>query len=154
LETLLEKYVVFGEELANRANIGADAVIMHLPEIQHLMFEFYALINLCKISLDNLRTFLSPTFTNNHLPKSIRSFIKGKSDCPVYQELICEPILMYLIDIRNCLVHYRSFATSDNTFAVNTKIDFNELIDINPKISEYLFLTRWLANYLYVYLLD
>ena len=91
---------------------------MFAPSYQEMLFEFYALVNLCKISLDNLRIYLKPLFmpTSNQLPKSVRDVLKGSSDCPVYAGLAGQPLLEYLMDLRNCLVHYRSFATSDNAY--------------------------------------
>lgn len=89
---------------------------MFAPSFQQMLFEFYALVNLSRISLDNLRVYLRPLFvrSSHQLPKSIRDMLAGSSDCPIYAHLIGQPLFTYLVDLRNCLVHYRSFATSDN----------------------------------------
>jgi hypothetical protein len=109
-------YCSFAKEVSSRVNAGASTIIMYSPEFQSLLFEFYALVNITKIALDNLRDYLAPLFKTpyNQLPKSVSDFVDGNTDCPVYIFLSQQPILPYLIDLRNCLVHYRSFATSDN----------------------------------------
>lgn len=90
------------------------------PSFQHMLFEFYALVNLCRISLDNLRSYLRPLFTrtSDQLPRSVRDVLQGTTNCPVYMFLTDQPLLDYLLDLRNCLVHYRSFATSDNAYVI------------------------------------
>lgn len=127
LKNISEYYKKIGEELSSRVLSILDgtkrppeAVIMYSPEIQYLYFEFYSLVNLVRISLDNLRNLLSPTFSTSYknLPKSITRILKGETDCPIYLNLAKNEALEYLIDLRNCIVHYRSFATSDNSFAV------------------------------------
>jgi hypothetical protein len=116
LRRCFQHYSLIVREVSASASTGASNIIMFAPAFQEMLFEFYALLNLCKISLDNLRVYLKPLFmsSSDHLPKSIRDVLKGSSDCPIYQELAGQPLLEYLIDLRNCLVHYRSFATSDN----------------------------------------
>ena len=109
---------------------------MHAPVAQTLMFEFYALVNLSRISLDNLRNVLAPTFTTKfgQLPKSISDYSKGTTDCPLYEWLAEQPIVAYLSDLRNCLVHYRSFATSDN--ALVTQQGSPETVPISSDMPE------------------
>jgi hypothetical protein len=111
-----EHYSTFVGEVSARASTGASAIVMFAPSFQQMLFEFYALVNLARISLDNLRVYLRPLFvrSSHQLPKSIRDVLAGSSDCPVYVQLTDQPLVTYLVDLRNCLVHYRSFATSDN----------------------------------------
>ncbi len=92
-------------------------IIMHSPECQAMMFEFYALVNLARISLDRLLHVLAPVFKTpfQQLPNSVTGFMDAQTDCPVYRILARQPIVPYLIDLRDCVVHYRSFATTDNT---------------------------------------
>jgi hypothetical protein len=116
LRRCFEHYSTFVGDVSARASTGANGIVMFAPSFQELLFEFYALVNLAKISLDSLRIYLQPLFlqSSQQLPKSVRDVIAGSSDCPVYQRLMNQPLLEYLMDFRNCLVHYRSFATSDN----------------------------------------
>ncbi len=119
---MIRRYASVGQGIAERANLRPEmaAVIIHDPSVQQLLFEFYAIVNLARISLDNLRNVLGPVFTTQYgqLPKSITDFTLGSTNCPVYEMLAREPMVEYLSDIRNCLVHYRPFATSDNAIAV------------------------------------
>lgn len=123
-------YSSFIHEVSARAATGASYIIMYAPSFQRLLFEFYALVNLCRISLDNLRIFLKPLFTqaSDQLPKSIRDVLKGNTNCPVYARLVNQEAVDYLLDIRNCLVHYRSFATSNNAFLLEEGVDVPEVL--------------------------
>lgn len=116
LKNTLEHYSTFVREVAVRATTGANVLIMYAPSFQEMMFEFYALVNLCRITMNGLRMYLRPLFTVNadRLPKSIKEIFKGTTDCPIYLYLAEQSILEYLIDLRDCIVHYRSFGTSDN----------------------------------------
>ena len=93
-----------------------DVIIMYAPEFQRMMFDFYALVNIVRIFLDNLRIYLQPVFLTKlgQMPKSILDILNGYTDCPVYKTLNSRPDMRYLCDLRNCIVHYRSLATSDN----------------------------------------
>ncbi len=77
------------------------------------------MVNLAKISLDYLRNILKPVFETpfQNLPKSVRDWVQGETDCPVYRSLAGEHVLEYLLDIRTCLVHFRSFAKGPNAIA-------------------------------------
>ena len=110
-----------------------DIAILFSPEVQYLQFEFISLVSLERSSLDNLRILLSPVFKTpfEQLPKSITDFIKGKTNCPVYQSMMKSPFVNYLIDIRDCMVHYRPFASSDNAIAVK------EGINVPPEIQKW-----------------
>lgn len=131
LRRVVEHHRVFVGEVSARASTGASVLIMYAPSFQEMLFEFYALVNLCRISLDNLRIYLRPLFTrkSNQLPKSVRDVLKGTTNCPVYLFLSGQPLLAYLLDLRNCLVHYRSFATSDNAYVVEEGSSHETLAD-------------------------
>lgn len=101
-------------------------LIMCSPSVQFLMYEFYALVNLAKISLDNLSKLVYPLFDTIHLPKSISDYDSGTTNCPMYERLANDTITHYLIDLRNCLVHYRSFATNDNAYVYDESVDYSE----------------------------
>lgn len=106
--------------------VGAvDALIMYTPSAQSMMFEFYALINILRISLDALRKLLSPAFITpiSQLPKSITDFKSGTTNCPIYENLAKCQDISYLIEIRNCAVHFRGFTTLDNTVAIREDSD-------------------------------
>jgi hypothetical protein len=120
LRRLVDHYSSFVREVGSRAGLGPSIVVMYAPCYQRALFEFYALVNLCRISLDNLRIYLRPLFVPNsdQLPKSIRDVLKGETNCPVYTALVGQDAVDYLLDVRNRLVHYRSFGTSDNAFVV------------------------------------
>jgi hypothetical protein len=120
LRQLFQHHALFVKEVSGRAGAGAAVLIMYAPSYQEVLFEFYALVNLCRIALDNLRVYLKPLFTrgSDELPKSVRTILEGSTNCPVYMALVGQPLVDYLLDLRNCLVHYRSFATSDNAYVV------------------------------------
>lgn len=103
---------------------------MYSLDMQDLIFEFYALVSLARITLDELVKYVRPLFARSStLPKSINDFLKGQTDCPLASMLILggEDLVHYLVDIRNCIVHYRTFATSDNTLAVLEGADETQL---------------------------
>jgi hypothetical protein len=113
-------YRSFIGEASKRLQSGADVIIMYSPESQRMMFEFYALVILARITFDNLRFYIHTVFATPfpQLPKSITDFFEGQTNCPIYEQCRSDPRIQYLIDIRNCLVHHRSFATSDNAILV------------------------------------
>lgn len=78
---------------------------------------------------DNLRIYLAPLFVPgpHQLPKSVRDVLRGSTNCPIYDYLSGHPLLDYLLDLRNCLVHYRSFATSDNAHVVEEGTELEDL---------------------------
>jgi hypothetical protein len=128
---LFEVHGQFVHEVSVRASTGATALIMYAPSYQQLLFEFYALVNLSRISLDNLRVYLAPLFIrqSDHLPKSVRDVLKGSTNCPVYNSLSGQDVVYYLLDLRNCLVHYRSFATSDNAIVYEQGADASGVVN-------------------------
>ena len=127
---VFEYYRGFAAEVSSRASTGAGLILMYSPDFQIMLFEVYALVNLARITLDNLRDYLSPVFSTPYeqLPKSVNDFMKGTTDCPVYEWINNQDVFEYLIDFRNCLVHYRSFATSDNALAIEEGADVSDLI--------------------------
>jgi len=137
LKNILKDYKVISEGVLTRLNAVkfAHAFIMHTPEIRSLMYEFYAFISLARITLDNLRHILYPLFTNEirQMPKSITDMISKSTNCSVYERIANTEELQYLIDLRNCLVHYRNFATSNTSLITLEGVDFqNE----NDKITQ------------------
>jgi hypothetical protein len=120
LRQLFQHHALFVSEVSARASTGASVLVMYSLSYQEMLFEFYALVNLCRIALDNLRVYLKPLFigTSDTLPKSVRDVLKGSTNCPIYMALVGQLLVEYLLDLRNCLVHYRSFATSDNAYVV------------------------------------
>jgi len=127
---LLSYYTSFTKEVSSRAATGADILWMYSQDFQYMLFELYGLVNIARISMDNLRFYLSPLFKtpSNQLPKSVKDFLKGDTDCPIYQFLSKQDLTEYLIDLRNCLVHYRSFASSDNALVFEDKVDESEMV--------------------------
>jgi len=110
-KNIINYYGLFSKGVQERVkNTNASIVIMYSPETQKLLFEFYALINLGRICLDNLRNILSPVFK-----------------CPIYEKIKKDPSLLYLIDIRDCVVHYRSLAKNDNAIVIEEGIDIKKL---------------------------
>lgn len=129
-KNVINYYGLFSKGVQERVkNTNANIVIMYSPETQKLLFEFYALINLSRICLDNLRNILSPVFKTkiHQLPKSVRGFISGSTKCPIYEKIKKDPSLLYLIDIRDCVVHYRSLAKNDNALVIEEGIDIKKL---------------------------
>jgi hypothetical protein len=124
---LLKHYKEFAGGVSGRATTIMDQnrgeppvmIIMYSPECQQIMFEFYALVNLARISLDRLVHVVAPVFKtpSKGLPNSINEFW-GRTDCPLYLLLEDLPIVSYLIDVRDCLVHFRSFGTHDNALVL------------------------------------
>jgi hypothetical protein len=130
LRAIYASYKHVAREVSARASTGADALFMYSPEMQKLIFEFYALVVLAEITLDELKKYVSPLFlAPGSVPNSITDILKGSTDCPLYAEYAREqlPLLTYLLDIRDCLVHHRSFATSDNSVAVREGCDVTEI---------------------------
>lgn len=133
-ERLLKVHDIVASEVGSRAlGIETDVIVMYSPDMQDLIFEFYALVSLARITLDELVKYVRPLFVNGpSLPKSINDFLRGQTDCPLASMLILggEDLLRYLVDIRNCIIHYRTFATTDNTIAVSDATDESQLPDV------------------------
>lgn len=64
-------YGTVAEDLVARTGAGLDMIIMHSREMQELLFEFYAFTILSRITLDELRKYVAPTFATPaaNLPK-------------------------------------------------------------------------------------
>jgi len=137
---VLTNYVAMARSVAGGALNAQtpDIIITPSPEFRVMMFEFYALVSLARITLDNLRLFLRPLFKTNYgqLPKSVRQFLEGTTDCPVYQALAQQPVVEYLCDLRDCLVHFRTFATNTNLVAIGAHVDPQD-------VHELLVTNRW-----------
>ncbi len=131
-KNIVKYYNNFVKEVGMRLEVGSEVVWMYSPDYQTMLFEVYALVNLARISLDNLRDYLSPLFITpyNNLPKSVNDFVKGKTECPIYEWIGTQQTFEYLIDLRNCIVHYRSFGINDNTIVSEEGVSVNELTDI------------------------
>lgn len=130
---LLDKYQIVCAQIAERAITSArpGVLIFHSPEMQALLFEFYSIVTLSRIALDHLvQHTMLPLFSSN-LPGSMNTFLKGESDYNLHKTMNEEPEIRYLIDIRDCMVHYRTFAVADNTVALSDSIDESGLPDIN-----------------------
>lgn len=131
-------YAIVAQEVGDRAagDQSADVIIMHSPDMQDLIFEFYAFIGLARITLDQLQRFAAPAFKpkSNQLPSSITEVLKGSTNFPLYVALATshKPLLRYLLDIRDCIVHHRTFATPDNTIAVREDFPAEKLPDFQP----------------------
>jgi hypothetical protein len=127
---ILDSYSLFARGVSARAQIdpAPDVLIMYAPALQEVFFSFYALVNLARITLDNLRLYLRPVFRTDfrQLPKSVSGFLEGETDCPVYVDLENQPVVSYLSDLRNCLVHFRSFAVGDNAVVVGDHVGEEE----------------------------
>ena len=125
---LVESYAEVAEGVGARAASGANVIVMHAPAVQRMWFEFYGLVSLARITLDNLRNLLAPVFLTDfgQLPKSISDFLDGGSNCPVYLQLMDQPTVEYMSDIRDCIVHFRTFATNDNAFITETDCEQQE----------------------------
>jgi hypothetical protein len=74
------------EGVIARTAASPSVIIMHSPEMQHLLFEFYAFMILSRITLDELKKYVAPTFAMNpaNLPNSVTDMQKGWTDCPLY----------------------------------------------------------------------
>ncbi len=119
-QNLIKHYTDIGNSVVSRSNASPDmkpdVLIIYSPSCQYLMYEFYALVNLARISLDNLIKLTAPLFITKSIPKSITDIKTGMTNCPIYERHSNDSLTKYLIDLRNCLVHYKTFATSDNVY--------------------------------------
>lgn len=110
-----------------RTGPAPDLIVMHSPQMQELLFEVYALVIVSRITLDELKKDVAPTFKTDqaNLPNSVTDMLKGWTDGPLYASCLPgqRPLLRYLLDVRDCIVHCRSFATSDNTVAVREGVE-------------------------------
>ena len=119
LKRMKASYDEIGYELHSRIqSLGSGPTfIMYTPAMQELLYEFYAFINLSRISLDNLKYIVYPLFLGDplHMPKSITDLGRGKTNCGIYERIAATEELAYLIQLRNCLVHFRTLAVNDNS---------------------------------------
>lgn len=118
---ICQLYNEIAVKITERAMIAErpGVLIFYSPEMQALLFEFYALVTLSRITLDHITQHtLAPLFKPGALPGSVNDFLKGSSDIKLHESLKEESSTRYLIDVRDCMVHHRTFATSDNTVAI------------------------------------
>lgn len=137
---LYEHYRRLGDEVAMRVNAllpdsPPDVLVFTSPTLQELLFEFYAFLALARISLDELRHLLRPILVpagGGSLPKSIQTMVAGLTDCPVLLALRGEPLLRHLIDMRDCLVHHKTFASAQLLIVVKDGPD----VDLAPLLQQ------------------
>jgi hypothetical protein len=131
LRRMVTVYHAVAADVGGLKASNPDVIIVHSVAMQELIFEFYALTALARILLDQLKNYVAPTFVTSaaELPNSVTRMLGGETNCPLYEALGTDhlSILRYLIDLRDCLVHHRSFATSDNTVAVRAGTDTSHL---------------------------
>lgn len=133
-QNIIKHYNDIGEGLITRVNAISDTkpdvLIMSTLSCQYLMYDFYALINLAKITLDNFVKLINPLFITKNIPKSISDIKSGTTNCPMYERHSNDNLTKYLIDLRNCLIHYKSFATRDNVYVIREGVDtIEEAVD-------------------------
>jgi hypothetical protein len=130
---MLGFYQTISGQIAERA-LAIDKVgvlVFHSPEMQSLLFEFYSIVILSRLTLDHVTQYtVAPLFKPGILPGSTNTFMKGTSDLPLHLSLSTEPLVRYLFDVRDCMVHSRTFATSKNTIAISDNIDEAQLPDM------------------------
>jgi hypothetical protein len=63
LERIYKLYGHVSKEVGGRALAGADVIVMYAPYMKDLTFEFYAFINLARITLDQLQRYAAPAFS-------------------------------------------------------------------------------------------
>lgn len=118
-----------------------NAIFMPASLYQEMMFEFYAALNLARITLDNLRVFLRPLFATDfgQIPKSITDILQNTTDCAIYDALAQSDHCSYLIDLRNCLVHHRTFATADQAIIIEDghEAELNDLIRHHDRLDSF-----------------
>lgn len=137
---LYQHYVALASEVGKRVNAllpdnPPDVLIFNSSALQELLYEFYAFLALARISLDELRHLLRPILVpaaGQSLPKSIKDLVRGVTDYPVLLALGKEPMLYHLIDIRDCLVHHKTFASAELMVVVKDGSD----ADLEPILRE------------------
>jgi hypothetical protein len=114
----------------------ANIVVTRAPEMLELIFEFYAFMNLARITLDQLQRYAAPALKikSSQIPNSISDIVKWDSDFPVYRRLATtdRPLVQYLLDIRDCIVHHRTFAATDGLVAVEEGFPEEKVPDMSP----------------------
>jgi hypothetical protein len=114
----------------------ANILVTRAPEMLELIFEFYAFMSLARITLDQLQRYAAPALNikKSQIPNSISDVLKWESDFPVYRSLTTthRPLVRYLLDIRDCIVHHRTFAASDGLLAVEEGFPEEKVPDMAP----------------------
>lgn len=137
LKSLLEGYQKYAEEASSRivsspAGANETLIVMHSDESQRMMYDLYALVVLLRICLDKLSEYLKPLFLDSsaELPDNFSTLLNGKTNCPVYLRLQSEANLQYLADIRNCLVHNRTFACGKISYVIPEGVRKSQIQEI------------------------
>jgi hypothetical protein len=137
---LYQHYLELADEASRRVSAllpdnPPDVLVFASPALQELLYEFYAFLGLARISLDELRHLLRPVLVptqGGSLPKSIKALVRGVTNCPLLLALRNEPMLDHVIDIRDCLVHHKTFASSEPLIVVK---DGSE-VDLEPILQQ------------------
>ena len=138
LRRMRELYEPATESVAGMAagDPAGNILITTAPEMQQLLFEFYAFMSLARVTADQLLHFAGPCLNihKDQRPSSINEAINWETDFPVFVDLAGpqRPVLRYLIDIRDCIVHGRTFATSDGVVAVEEGFPEDKVPDMTP----------------------
>ena len=132
---------LYGPAIQNVADMAAgdpsaNVAITRAPEMLELIFEFYAFMNLARITLDELQRYAAPALKieTSQIPNSISDILKWDSNFPVYRRLTTtdRPLVQYLLDLRDCIVHHRTFAATDGLVAVEEGFPEEKVPDMSP----------------------
>ncbi|WP_105620063.1 hypothetical protein [Vallitalea okinawensis] len=151
MKNLITYYSDIGEQVRLRINSGEDIpaiIILNCESGQKLYYEFYSFVNLTKITLDNLSKMVYPLFENKDLPNSFSKYNAGTTNCPLYEWLSNTDLIYYFIDIRNLLVHFKSFATTDNIVVLKDDL-LDEINNATNDIESYKFYTECMLKSYY-----
>jgi hypothetical protein len=115
---------------------AGNILVTTAPEMPQLVFELYAFMNLARVTLDQLIRFAGPALTlhSQQRPNSITDVLKWETTFPVFVDLTTKhrPLLQYLVDIRDCIVHDRTFASSEGVTAVEEGFPEDRMPDMPP----------------------
>ena len=104
-----------------------DAMLTGNVLLPDLYYEFYAFVNLYRISLDYFHRTLAFKFENpSNLPKSFSKLVSRTTDCPVMERMANDAVIAYFKDFRDCLNHYRTFSTNHIFLLLEESVDENE----------------------------
>ncbi|NLE25860.1 MAG: hypothetical protein GX625_11075 [Clostridiaceae bacterium] len=139
MRSLIIEYFEFGFMVKEGLEKKADIISIYATNSPNFTYPLHSIVFLSKIALDKLRDFLAPTFITpyNQLPKSITGFAKGNTDCPIYKKIFQDNDINYLIDLRNCYMHYRPMICSDTAHIYKEDTDeslFEELENIHKPL--------------------
>lgn len=112
---------------------AGNILVTASPAMLELMFEFYAFISLARVTLDQLQRYAAPALAlePSQRPSSITDILRWETNFPVYEEIQRQRgLVQYLIDIRDCIVHDRTFATSEGMVAVQEGFPEDQVPDM------------------------